>query len=133
MAEIDHFKDKLPDVSSIARKNSLFDDGLKSIIIETIIAKIQKHPDYSKYRTSFELIKYAVNLVENLVKDRKSGALKKDIIQIVFQKVFNLNPNEMKLLSDTIEDLKNNKHIKKIRIKKKYVYPALRWLKKKLI
>jgi hypothetical protein len=133
MAEIDHFKDKLPDVSSIVPKNSLFDDGLKSVIIETIIDLIKKHPEYSKYRTSFELIKYAVNLVENLVTDRKSGAMKKDIIQIVFQKVFNLNPNEMKLLSDTIEDLKNNKHIKKIRIKKKYVYPALRWLKKKLI
>ena len=131
--ETDHFKEKLPDVSSIVPKNSLFDDGVKATIIEYIVTEIKKIPEYSKYRISFELIKYAVNLVENLVTDRKSGALKKDIIQIVFQKVFNLNPNEMKLLSDTIEDLKNNKHIKKIRIKKKYVYPALRWLKKKLI
>jgi hypothetical protein len=131
--ETDHFEEKLQDVNCIVPKNSLFDDGMKETIIAIVIKKIQKYPNYSKYRVNFELIRYAVNLVENLVIDKKSGELKRDIINIVFQKVFNLSATEIKYLNDTIEDLKNNKFIKKISRKKKYLWPALSWLKKRLI
>jgi hypothetical protein len=133
--EITPYNNIVPNVSnSIVPKNSLFDDIKKSKCIEIIIEELRKIPDFSKYRSSnFEFIKFSVNMIENMIIDRKSGALKKEIILSAFQKLFNLTQPEQKQLSDTIEDLKKNKKIKKIPIKRKYIYPALRWLKKKLI
>jgi len=124
----------VPNVTDkITVKNSLFDDIKKSKIIETITKEIQKIPEHSKYRNDIELIKFSVNLAENMITEKKAGILKKEIVSNVFQKLFNLNPTEIKSLSDTIEFLKNNKKIKKIPIKRKYIYPFLRYLKKKLI
>jgi hypothetical protein len=74
-----------------------------------------------------------VNLAENMITDKKAGILKKEIVSTVFQKLFNLNPTEIKSLSDTIEFLKNNKKIKKISVYKRLLKPFGKYILKKLL
>ena len=124
----------VPNVTDkITVKNSLFDDIKKSKIIETITKEIQKIPEHSKYRNDIELIKFSVNLAENMITEKKAGILKKEIVSTVFQKLFNLNPTEIKSLSDTIEFLKNNKKIKKISVYKRLLKPFGKYILKKLL
>ena len=49
----------------------------------------------------------------------------------VFQKLFNTTPQEIKLLSDSIDFLSNNKRIKKLGIYKKYLKPFGKYVVKK--
>ena len=121
-----------PDLKSdIVPKHALFDDIKKNVIIQKIIAEIQKIPDYSKYRVDLELITFIINQVENMVTKKKQGVLKKDIVLTVFQKLFNTTPQEIKLLSDSIDFLANNKRIKKLSIYKKYLKPFGKYIIKK--
>ena len=123
-----------PDLKSdIVPKHALFDDIKKNVIIQKIIAEIQKIPDYSKYRVDLELITFIINQVENMVTKKKQGVLKKDIVLTVFQKLFNTTPQEIKLLSDSIDFLANNKRIKKLSIYKKYLKPFGKYLVKKFV
>ena len=123
-----------PDLKSdIVPKHALYDDIKKNVIIQKIIAEIQKIPEYSKYRIDLELITFIINQVENMITKKKQGALKKDIVLTVFQKLFNLSPQEIKLLSDSIDFLSNNKRIKKLSIYKKYLKPFGKYLVKKFV
>ena len=123
-----------PDLKSdIVPKHALYDDIKKNVIIQKIIAEIQKIPDYSKYRVDLELITFIINQVENMVTKKKQGVLKKDIVLTVFQKLFNTTPQEIKLLSDSIDFLANNKRIKKLSIYKKYLKPFGKYLVKKFV
>ena len=123
-----------PDLKSdIVPKHALYDDIKKNVIIQKIIAEIQKIPDYSKYRVDLELITFIINQVENMITKKKQGALKKDIVLTVFQKLFNTTPQEIKLLSDSIDFLANNKRIKKLSIYKKYLKPFGKYLVKKFV
>jgi hypothetical protein len=115
----------------IIPKNSLYDDIKKNVIIQKIILEVQKLPEYSKYRTDLELISYIVNQVENMITKKKQGALKKEIVLAIFQKLFNITPQEIKLLSDCIDYLGNNKQIKKLSIYKKYLKPIGKYIIKK--
>jgi hypothetical protein len=115
----------------IIPKNSLYDDIKKNVIIQKIILEVQKLPEYSKYRTDLELIAYIVNQVENMITKKKQGALKKEIVLAIFQKLFNITPQEIKLLSDSIDYLGNNKQIKKLGIYKKYLKPVGKYIIKK--
>ena len=124
----------IPDnITTIVPKGRLKDDISKCTIIDFLCKYIQKMPEYSKRRTDFELIKIIANLVENIITERKSGQLKRDICLSVFNKTFNLTAIEQKTISDLIEDIKNNKKIKKINIYKKYIKPFGGFLKKKLL
>jgi len=121
-----------PDLKSdIVPKHALYDDIKKNVIIQKIIAEIQKIPEYSKYRIDLELITFIINQVENMITKKKQGALKKDIVLTVFQKLFNTTPQEIKLLSDSIDFLSNNKRIKKLGIYKKYLKPFGKYVVKK--
>ena len=121
-----------PDLKTdIVPKHALYNDIKKNVIIQKIIVEIQKLPDYSKYRTDLELITFIVNQVENMVTKKKQGVLKKEIVLTIFQKLFNLLPPEIKLLSDSIDFLANNKRIKKLGIYKKYLKPFGKYIIKK--
>ena len=123
-----------PDLKSdIVPKHALYDDIKKSVIVQKIILEIQKLPDYSKYRTDLELITFIVNQVENMVTKKKQGVLKKKIVLTIFQKLFNTTPPEIKLLSDSIDFLANNKRIKKLGIYKKYFKPIGKFIIKKFV
>ena len=124
----------IPDnITTIVPKGRLKDDISKCTIIDFLCKYIQKMPEYSKRRTDFELIKIIANLVENIILQKKSGILKKQIVMDAFIKTFNLTAIEQKTVSDLIEDIKNNKKIKKIKIYKKYVKPFGEWFLKKLL
>ena len=124
----------IPDnITTIVPKGRLKDDISKCTIIDFLCKYIQKMPEYSKRRTDFELIKIIANLIENMVLQKKSGPLKKDICLSVFNKTFNLTAIEQKTVSDLIEDIKNNKKIKKIKIYKKYLKPVGEWFLKRLL
>ena len=124
----------IPDnITTIVPKGRLKDDISKCTIIDFLCKYIQKMPEYSKRRTDFELIKIIANLIENMVLQKKSGPLKKDICLSVFNKTYNLTAIEQKTVSDLIEDIKNNKKIKKINIYKKYVKPVGGWFLKRLL
>ena len=122
-----------PDLKSdIVPKHALFDDIKKNVIIQKIITEIQTNiPEYSKYRIDLELITFIVNHVENMISKKKQGVLKKEIVLTVFQKLFNLSPPEIKLLSDSIDFLANNKRIKKLGIYKKHLKPIGKYIIKK--
>jgi hypothetical protein len=123
-----------PDLSgAIIPKHSLFDDIKKNKCIQIIINEISKIPEITKYKTDLELIKFCVNLTENLFTDKKSGKMKKEIVMAVFQKLFSLNPIEQKLISDAIEFLSNNRKIKKLSTYKRYVIPIGSWILKKIL
>jgi hypothetical protein len=119
--------------NAIIPKNSLFDDIKKNKCIQMIINEITKIPDIGKYRTDLELIKFCVNLAENLFIEKKSGKIKKDIVLAVFQKLFSLNPPEQKLISDAIEFLSNNHKIKKLSVLKRYLIPFSKWFVKNFL
>ena len=124
----------IPDnITTIVPKGRLKDDISKCTIIDFLCKYIQKMPEYSKRRTDFELIKIIANLIENMVLQKKSGPLKRDICLCVFNKTFNLTAIEQKTVSDLIEDIKNNKKIKKINIYKKYLKPVGEWFLKRLL
>jgi hypothetical protein len=55
---------------SIRPKNSLFDEIKKAKCIEALIAEINKIPDFNKYRSDLELMKFLVNMVENMILDK---------------------------------------------------------------
>ena len=121
-----------PDLKSdIVPKHALYDDIKKNVIIQKIIAEIQKIPEYSKYRIDLELVTFIINQVENMITEKKRGPLKKDIVLAIFQKLFNTTPQEVKLLSDSIDFLANNKRIKKLGIYKKYLKPFGKYIIKK--
>ena len=123
-----------PDISGvIIPKNSLFDDIKKNKCIQIIIIELTKIPEITKYRTDLELIKFCVNLTENLFTDKKSGKKKKEIVLAVFQKLFSLNPPEQKIISDAIDFLSNNRKIKKLSTYKRYVIPIGSWILKKIL
>ena len=119
--------------SSIIPKNSLFNDIKKNKCIQLLITELNIIPDINKYRNDLELITYCVNLVENLITEKSSGNLKKEIVMTSFQKIFSLNALETKLLSEGIDFLSNNNKIKKISIYKKYGSSFYSFLKKKFL
>jgi len=131
---IDTYNNIFPDVSdTIVPKNSLFAEIKKSRLCETLVKEIQKIPDYTKYRTDLELIKFTVNLIENMITEKKAGVLKKDVVISSFHKLFNLTTVEQKVLSDSIEFLSNNKKIKKLSKYRKYLVPLGKYIIKKIL
>jgi hypothetical protein len=116
------YNELIRDVSIVKPKHGLIKDIKQAKITQFIIDELKLIPDWSKYRIDNEFIKMACNLIENLVV-KKDKIDKKEIILIVFQKLFNLTAQEIKIVSDVIEFLVNNKKIKKIKIYKKvYIF-----------
>jgi hypothetical protein len=124
----------IPDVQGvIVPKNNLLKDIKVSKCVDLVVKEIQSIPNFSTYRIDPEVIKMVINIVENVFTEKKSGETKKSIVVQAFVKVFNLTPQEQKILSDFIDFLSNNNKIKKISVVKKYVKPLLSWIKKKVV
>jgi hypothetical protein len=124
----------IPDVQGfVVPKNNLLKDIKVSKCVDLVVKEIQSIPNFSTYRIDPEVIKMVINIVENVYTEKKSGDTKKSIVVQAFVKVFNLTPQEQKILSDFIDFLSNNNKIKKISIIKKYVKPLLSWIKKKVV
>ena len=92
----------------------------------------QQIPEFQKYKNDLELIKYVCNLTENLIQEKKSGTLKKEIVISSLTKLFNLNENEKKMISDAVEFLCNNKKVKKLGLFKKWIVPCGKFFLKRL-
>ena len=119
------YDDLYPNITNeILPKHSLMTDIKKAKTIQNIISNIQQIPEFQKYKNDLEIIKYVCNLTENLIKEKKSGLMKKEIVITSLTKVFNLNENEKKMISDAVEFLSNNKKIKKLGIYKKWIVPC---------
>ena len=119
------YDDLYPNITNeILPKHSLMTDIKKAKTIQNIISNIQQIPDFQKYKNDLEIIKYVCNLTENLIKEKKSGLMKKEIVITSLTKVFNLTENEKKMISDAVEFLSNNKKIKKLGIYKKWIVPC---------
>ena len=128
------YDDLYPNITNeILPKHSLMTDIKKAKTIQNIISNIQQIPDFQKYKNDLEIIKYVCNLTENLIKEKKSGLMKKEIVITSLTKVFNLNENEKKMVSDTIEFLSNNKKIKKLGIYKKWIVPIFHFFLKLIL
>ena len=123
-----------PDLSGLIKpKNTLLLEIKKSKAVEILIKELNKIPELDKHRNDKELLKFAVNFIENKYTEKKSEIHKKKIICIAYQKLFNLNPREEEELSDTIEFLANNKQIKKLSIFKKYLIPFFKFILKNFL
>jgi hypothetical protein len=128
------FDDLYPNITNeILPKNSLINEIKKSKTIQNIISNVQQIPEFQKYKNDLELIKYVCNLTENLIQEKKSGTLKKEIVITSLTKVFNLNENEKKMISDAVEFLINNKKIKKISIYRKWIVPIFHFFLKLVV
>ena len=119
------YDDLYPNITNeILPKNSLMGEIKKSKTIQNIVANVQQIPEFQKYKNDLELIKYVCNLTENLIKEKKSGLMKKEIVITSLTKVFNLNEHEKKMLVDAIDFLCNNKKVKKLGLFKKWIVPC---------
>ena len=57
---------------------------------------------------------------------------KNDLLITVLSRVFNLNGEEINILNQQLEFLKNNKHIKGIPLSKKYIKSCTRWISRRI-
>ena len=128
------YDDLYPNITNeILPKHSLMTDIKKAKTIQNIISNIQQIPEFQKYKNDLEIIKYVCNLTENLIKEKKSGLMKKEIVITSLTKVFNLTENEKKMISDAVEFLSNNKKIKKLGIYKKWIVPIFHFFLKLIL
>ena len=128
------YDDLYPNITNeILPKHSLMTDIKNVKTIQNIISNIQQIPEFQKYKNDLEIIKYVCNLTENLIKEKKSGLMKKEIVITSLTKVFNLTENEKKMISDAVEFLSNNKKIKKLGIYKKWIVPIFHFFLKLIL
>lgn len=85
--------------------------------VENIVKKI---PNYSELKGDPELLIYILGLVQNgIKKDMKEKMDLKDIAMDIFQKCFNLTPDEKASILKQIEYAINNEHVEAVKVSTK--------------
>ena len=117
----------------IVKKNNIVNNAF---IITQIIQKIVDHVSLIndfQLRTEIELTNYICNLVENEINKQKTNKIdKKELVLMIFIKLYNLNDDEKTLVSKQIDFLFNNKLIKKIPVIEKVFKNFGLWIVKRL-
>jgi hypothetical protein len=116
---------------NIDLKNSLKIHFDKETLINKITSLIGFIPSYQSLKLDIELTKLVINIIEDELKNDKTTN-KNDLLITVLGRVFNLNGDELKVLNQQLEFLKNNKHIKGIPLSKKYIKSATRWITRRI-
>ena len=91
----------------------------ESKIIEQIVLKIQKIPQYQKLQKDFDLILFICNAIESLVyenKLNKQKGFKKDIACAVFDRLGWSQPADKEFLINAIEHFVSTNRIKKVKL-----------------
>ncbi len=116
---------------NIDLKNSLKIHFDKETLINKITSLIGFIPNYQSLKLDIELTKLVINIIEDELKNDKTTN-KNDLLTTVLGRIFNLNGDELKVLNQQLEFLKNNKHIKGIPLSKKYIKSATRWITRRI-
>jgi hypothetical protein len=116
---------------NIDLKNSLKIHFDKETLINKITSLIGFIPSYQSLKLDIELTKLVINIIEDELKNDKTTN-KNDLLTTVLGRIFNLNGDELKVLNQQLEFLKNNKHIKGIPLSKKYIKSATRWITRRI-
>ncbi len=116
---------------NIDLKNSLKIHFDKETLINKITSLIGFIPSYQSLKLDIELTKLVINIIEDELKNDKTTN-KNDLLITVLGRIFNLNGDELKVLNQQLEFLKNNKHIKGIPLSKKYIKSATRWITRRI-
>ncbi len=116
---------------NIDLKNSLKIHFDKETLINKITSLIGFIPNYQSLKLDIELTKLVINIIEDELKNDKTTN-KNDLLTTVLGRIFNLNGDELKVLNQQLEFLKNNKHINGIPLSKKYIKSATRWITRRI-
>jgi hypothetical protein len=116
---------------NIDLKNSLKTHFDKETLINKISSLIGFIPSYQSLKLDIELTKLVINIIEDELKNDKTTN-KNDLLTTVLGRIFNLNGDELKVLNQQLEFLKNNKHINGIPLSKKYIKSATRWITRRI-
>ena len=102
------------DLQIIPLKNNLLLEWKKNDIKNKIISRVNElNMNLSNYRNDNEFIILICNLVEYLV-CKKDNINKKELVLIVFNDLFGLNPEEQEVLKNNIDIIHLQHKIKKI-------------------
>ncbi len=121
-------------LSFVKPKNKLKSKIFKSDLCNEIVKRILEFENHLSLRNDPELLKFICDLVENGVKktDEKNKVDKKELVLEIYCKVFCLNENEKKHISDQIEFLCDNELIVKVHSVKKNSKIFINYIKSKL-
>ena len=103
-------------------------------IIDEITQIISQIPNFINLRMDPEVTVYVCNVIEQKIKgEHKKNVSKLDLATLILTKVWNLEENELDIVTKQIKFLDNNGAIKKVSKSKKYKKYIKDWLVKKLL
>ena len=121
-------------LSFVKPKNKLKSKIFKCDLCNEIVRRVLEFENHLSLRNDPELLKFVCDLVENGVKktDDKNKVDKKELMLEIYSKIFNINENEKKHISDQIEFLCDNELITKVFNVKKNGKLFINYIKSKL-
>ena len=103
-------------------------------IIDEITHIVSQIPNFINLRMDPEVTVYVCNVIEQKIKgEHKKNVSKLDLATLILTKVWNLEENELDIVTKQIKFLDNNGAIKKVSKSKKYKKYIKDWLVKKLL
>ena len=102
-------------------------------IIDEITQIISQIPNFINLRMDPEVTVYVCNVIEQKIKgEHKKNVSKLDLATLILTKVWNLEEQELDIVTKQIKFLDNNGAIKKVSKSKKYGKYLKQWIIKKL-
>ena len=103
-------------------------------IIDEITQIVSQIPNFSILKMDPEVTVYVCNVIEEKIKgEHKKNVSKLDLATLILTKVWNLEEQELDIVTKQIKFLDNNGAIKKVSKSKKYKKYIKDWLVKKLL
>ena len=103
-------------------------------IIDEITQIISQIPNFINLRMDPEVTVYVCNVIEQKIKgEHKKNVSKINLATLILTKIWNLEENELDIVTKQIKVLDNNGAIKKVSKSKKYKKYIKDWLVKKLL
>ena len=103
-------------------------------IIDEITQIISQIPNFINLKMDPEVTVYVCNVIEQKIKgEHKKNVSKLDLATLILTKVWNLEEQELDIVTKQIKFLDNNGAIKKVSKSKKYKKYIKDWLVKKLL
>jgi hypothetical protein len=103
-------------------------------IIDEITQIISQIPNFINLRMDPEVTVYVCNVIEQKIKgEHKKNVSKINLATLILTKIWNLEENELDIVTKQIKFLDNNGAIKKVSKSKKYKKYIKDWLVKKLL
>jgi hypothetical protein len=103
-------------------------------IIDEIVQIVSQIPNFSILKMDPEVTVYVCNVIEQKIKgEHKKNVSKINLATLILTKIWNLEENELDIVTKQIKFLDNNGAIKKVSKSKKYKKYIKDWLVKKLL